>query len=167
MFCLLQAPRHLKRQLKRKCLRLSTTSANVLEEVTIIMKTMRKSSIIEVLVGEMTYAVEELQNAMKSIPDHLIENPTSLNLSETSEKDHTAEITILPLQILSLATTVSMLIQGAAKIEEIVDAVDQFADLANFKPVTDKKPNHTYPQSNKTHISNNQDHQTMKASAEV
>ncbi|KAH7578076.1 hypothetical protein ACOSP7_000794 [Xanthoceras sorbifolium] len=166
----IQAPAHLKRHFKRICLRLSTTSSNVLQELTTTMKTTTKSSKIELLVGEMSFAVEELQNAMKSLPNHLMTTPSSSS-SSTSEEANIEPVTKFTMspfvEILPLTTLVSMLIQNAAKIEGIVNAVNELATLAEFKPATDKKPKHTRSQSTKTRTSDNQDYETMKTSPKV
>ncbi|KAK1559220.1 hypothetical protein Q3G72_012014 [Acer saccharum] len=170
----IQAPIHLKSHLKRICLRLSTTSSNVLKELTSTMKTMKKSSKIELLVGEMSFAVEELRNAMKSIPNHLIITTQSSSEAHHGEAN-TEPITKITapspfMEIIPLATMVSMLIENAARIEGIVKAVDELAAMAKFKPVTDKKPNHTHTHthSTKIHTSDNQDHdQTMKTPPKV
>ncbi|KAK2650032.1 hypothetical protein Ddye_017521 [Dipteronia dyeriana] len=170
----IQAPIHLKSHLKRICLRLSTTSSNVLQELTSTMKTMKKSSKIELLVGEMSFAVEELRNAMKSIPNHLIITTPSSSEAHPGEAntDPMTKITATPpfMEILPLATIVSMLIQSAARIEGIVNEVDELAAMAEFKPATDKKPNHTrtHTRSTKIHTYDNQDHdQTMKTPPKV
>ncbi|KAK3194578.1 hypothetical protein Dsin_025888 [Dipteronia sinensis] len=115
----IQAPIHLKRHLKRICLRLSTSSSNVLQELASNMKMMKKSSKIELLVGEMSFAVEELQNAMKSIPNHLIITTTSSSEAHPVEAntEPMTKITATPpfMEILPLATIVSMLIQKCSQ----------------------------------------------------
>ncbi|KAJ0052388.1 hypothetical protein Pint_00620 [Pistacia integerrima] len=142
----IQAPPHHKKHLKNKCLRLRSTSSIVLEELGITMKTMTKSSKIDILVAEMNFAVQELKNALKSLPNHVLTSPSStVEASGDASAEPIRKITITPFtEILPLVTLVSLLIENAAKLEGIVKAVDELATLAEFKPVADKKPKHKH-----------------------
>lgn len=135
---LLQAPPNLKKHLKNICMRLSITSSNVLHELAFTLKTMKKSSKIDFSVEEMNLAVQELKNSLISLPNlDIITNP----LPAEANLEPITKITIPPfMEILPLATLVSLLIENATKIEGIVNAVEELAVLGEFKPVTDKKP---------------------------
>ena len=118
-------------------MRVSSHSSKVLKELVVTIKTMTKSSTTDLTVGEMNFAVQELQNALKSLPIQLLFPTLSAN-------NATAETTIeqfaVPLiKILPLATAMSLLIEIAARIEGIVDEVDELADLAEFKPAEENK----------------------------
>lgn len=101
---------------------------------------MNKSSKVELSVGEMNSAVQELQNVMKSLQNQLVLSPLMEN--EASNNDQGERITkqnMLPLiEILPVATVASLLIEIAARIEGIVDEVDELAVKAEFK-INDKK----------------------------
>lgn len=124
---------------------------------------MKISSKIDVAVGEMQYAVQELQTALRSLPNsHKGESPSS-----TSDEDGKMELsskTTLPpiMEVLPLATLVSLMVEAASRIEEIVDAVNELTRLAEFKPASIKKTNQNQQPDNIL-TSSSQDHQTMKA----
>ncbi|KAL9435293.1 hypothetical protein AB3S75_021547 [Citrus x aurantiifolia] len=167
-----QAPPHLKRHLKNICMRLSSSSSNVLQELTIAMKTMKQSAKINFSVGEMNFAVQELKHALISLPNHniSIKNPSPSTV-EASGNCNTEPITSIRasssfMEILPLATLASLLIENAAKIEVIVNGVNELAVLAEFKPTTDSKKSKSN-QSPKKLTSENQDPETVKTPQKV
>ncbi|KAA8516200.1 hypothetical protein F0562_019379 [Nyssa sinensis] len=138
----IQAPEFLKRHLSDVCKRLSSHSSIVLEEMATTMKTMRKSSKIDLLVGEMNFAVEDLQNALESLPKQLmISSPLlAIEASNDAKEELIMKPILIPLMdILPLATVVTLLIEITVRIEGIVDAVEELADQAEFKPQSDQK----------------------------
>lgn len=120
---------------------------------------MNKSSKVELSVGEMNSAVQELQNVMKSLQNQLVLSPLMEN--ETSNNDQGERNTkqnMLPLiEILPVATVASLLIEIAARIEGIVDEVDVLAVKAEFK-TNDKKRS----KQNELVNVNEQEKETMK-----
>ncbi|XP_010274139.1 PREDICTED: aluminum-activated malate transporter 10-like [Nelumbo nucifera] len=95
-----------------ECLALSSISSSILRELVINIKSMRTSSTIHSVVEELNKAVEDVQNALKSIPNYSI-----------------------PLmEVLPLNTVASLLIKIVARIQLLVDEVDKLANLAGFKP---------------------------------
>lgn len=140
----LQAPEHLKKHLRDACMALSSCSSDVLKELALTIENTTKSSKIDFLVGEMNFAVQELEDALKSVPNSVTE-PTELSTMEVPINEANREPvtkTTLPLivEFLPLATLVSLLIEIAARVEEIANAVDQLAGLAKFKIAMDEKP---------------------------
>ncbi|XP_058084519.1 aluminum-activated malate transporter 10-like [Magnolia sinica] len=134
----IKAPDFIKKHLSDACKRLSSHSCNVLKELATTTKTMRKSANINLLVGEMNAAVEDLQNALKSLPHQLV---MLLPPSTENEKKQPVPMANIPLMdILPLVTITSLLIEIATRIEGVVDEVDELAGLANFKPTDDQKP---------------------------
>ncbi|KAM7511865.1 hypothetical protein LguiB_010740 [Lonicera macranthoides] len=135
-----QAPEFLKKLFSEVCTQLISSSSKVINELAITIITMNKSSKVELLVGEMNSAVQELQNVMKSLQNQLVLSPLMEN--EASNNDQGERITkqnMLPLiEILPVATVASLLIEIAARIEGIVDEVDELAVKAKFK-TNDKK----------------------------
>ncbi|XP_065638100.1 aluminum-activated malate transporter 10 [Quercus suber] len=67
-----QAPDYLKKHLSDVCMVLSTNSSKVLKELVITMKTLTKSSKIDLLIGEMNLAVQKLQDSLNSLPNSFI-----------------------------------------------------------------------------------------------
>ena len=51
---------------------LSTNSSEVLKELVITMKTLTKSSKIDLLIGEMNLAIQKLQDSLNSLPNSFI-----------------------------------------------------------------------------------------------
>ncbi|XP_052192058.1 aluminum-activated malate transporter 10 [Diospyros lotus] len=132
-----QVPGSVKNNFREVCIRVSSHSSKVLKELVVTMKTMTKSSTTDLTVGEMNFAVQELQNALKSLPIQLLFPTISAN-NATAETT-TEQFAVPLIKILPLATAMSLLIEIAARIEGIVDQVDELADLAEFKPAADNK----------------------------
>lgn len=157
VLALLQAPESLKKHFRDVCTRLSCYSTNVIKELAIIMKTMTKSSSIHVSIGEMNLAVQELQNAMKSFPNQLV-LPMPQASSDDGCKGEMIRPNIVPLlEILPLATAASLLVEIAARIEGIVEQVDELADQAEFNLTSNKRSKERQPT-----ITSNQDQSTVK-----
>ena len=146
---------------------LSTNSSEVLKELVIIMKTLTKSSKIELLIGEMNFAVQKLQDSLNSVPNSFI-GPTVSTLQAPNEANReTIPKNAIPslMDVFPMASLVYLLIQIAARIEGIADAVDQLAGLAEFKLAKDE--NSKQKKSTNKSTSDNQDHETMKTSPKV
>ena len=146
---------------------LSTNFSEVLKELVIIMNTLTKSSKIELLIGEMNFAVQKLQDSLNSVPNSFI-GPTVSTLQAPNEANReTIPKTAIPslMDVFPMASLVYLLIQIAARIEGIADAVDQLAGLAEFKLAMDE--NSKQKKSTNKSTSDNQDHETMKTSPKV
>ena len=146
---------------------LSTNFSEVLKELVIIMKTLTKSSKIELLIGEMNFAVQKLQDSLNSVPNSFI-GPTVSTIQAPNEANReTIPKTAIPslMDVFPMASLVYLLIQIAARIEGIADAVDQLAGLAEFKLAMDE--NSKQKKSTNKSTSDNQDHETMKTSPKV
>ncbi|GFY90198.1 aluminum activated malate transporter family protein [Actinidia rufa] len=129
----IKAPDFLKKNFSDVCMKLSSQCSVVLKELAVTMMTMTRSSKIDFSVGEMNFAAQELQNALKSLPNLLI-LPLPLENNERGEPS-----TVNLVEILPLATAISLLIEIAARIERIADEVDELATLAEFSPASDEK----------------------------
>ncbi|KAL9245429.1 hypothetical protein vseg_019087 [Gypsophila vaccaria] len=127
----MQAPEFLKQHIQEYCMKLSACSSKVLKELATVIKSNRRSSSIEFSVDEMNTEVEHLQNALKSLPYH-----TVLGNGGKSESTDNASV----LEVLSLGTLVTLMIEVVGRIEDIVDAVDELACKAEFKTQKEKKP---------------------------
>lgn len=158
---LLQAPEHMKRHLRDVCMRLSLSSSKVLKEISSSVKSMKESRSIQVLVGEMNDAVEELQVALRSLPKQLTQSPPPPAAAEaaTIEKRHCVPATTISLmEVMPLFTAVSLLIEVSERVGGVVDAVGTLATLACFEPIDHKKPSSSVVP---------QDEESMKPSQEV
>ncbi|KAJ9171538.1 hypothetical protein P3X46_014894 [Hevea brasiliensis] len=131
----IQAPEYLKKHLSNPCTKLIFSASNVLNELATTVKTMIKPSNKDSSTGfeDMQYAAQELKNALKSLPSYYLR----------PQHRH--------WMVLPLVTLIFLLIETATKVEDIVDAINELARLAEFKPVI--RVNQNEP-SNKLHSNN-------------
>ncbi|XP_042483918.1 aluminum-activated malate transporter 10-like [Macadamia integrifolia] len=172
-----EAPDSVKKRLSDACIILSSYSSRVLKELAISTRTMRRSSIIDLLIGEMKDALQQLQISLRSLPSLITPPPLLLlpppppptKLPEGPEeeqeeiKEPISTPTIVPLiEVAPLVTVASLLIEIVSRIEGVVKAVKELVKLLDFKPEIEKpmqpinNPNSEY-----------QDQQNMKAQQEV
>ncbi|KAF5935284.1 hypothetical protein HYC85_026413 [Camellia sinensis] len=164
-----QAPEFIKKRLSDLCFRVNTNSSSVIRELAMKIKTMRKSTKLDVLVEEMNIAVEELRNDLKSLPGLLISPPKSPENDKGGPILTTSSTTTVPLvEVIPLGTFASLLIEIAARVEAIVDTVEELERLAEFKPAVDDddKPKQ-YQLNNKILSDQQKDEETMKVLEEV
>ncbi|OMO64256.1 Aluminum-activated malate transporter [Corchorus capsularis] len=144
----IQAPPCIRENLGDKCLKVSSYSTKVLKELAITIKKMQKSSKTDFRVAEMNFAVKELRDALKSLPSHVIA-PLSIPTIEQPPEGKAGPISIATvppiMKVLPLVTAVSLLIEIAARIGGIVDAVEELASLAEFEPAKEQKPKQNQP----------------------
>ncbi|CAN6484814.1 unnamed protein product [Victoria cruziana] len=117
----IQAPESLRQQLRPVCTNLGTCSSEVLRDLSATLKTRRKSSSTRFLVHDMGHAVEELQNSLKYLPETMHENGVTI------------------IEALPVVSAAALLIEIAGRIEAVVLAVDELADLAGFNDEEEKQ----------------------------
>ncbi|KAL3536682.1 hypothetical protein ACH5RR_000048 [Cinchona calisaya] len=131
-----EPPEFLKKHLGGICKKLSSSSSDILKELAIMMRTMTKSSRIGLVVEEMNFSVEDLQNALKSLPNQSVSSPevtAADSCNDTEEGEPNTKPQIVPLmEIVPLVTAASLLIEIAAKVEGIVEATNHLASRAEF-----------------------------------
>ncbi|KAF3434213.1 hypothetical protein FNV43_RR25316 [Rhamnella rubrinervis] len=160
-----QAPEYLKKRISNISLKVGSNSSSVVKELANVVKTMKKSSNIDFLVGEMNSAVQEFRNHLKSLPTLFI--PQSLHEADQNPENKNTEPTstgveAVPLMdIVPLVTLASLLTEIASRIEGVVDAVEELADLAKFKPMPDDKTEANQP-TNKVVPDQHKEDETMK-----
>lgn len=124
-------------------MKLSSESSKVLKELSSSVKLMKSSQSIDLLVEEMSNAVEQLHDALRSFPNQLTRAAIEPAAEDaTEEKKHSISVaTTLPvMEVLPLITVASLLIEISARIDGVVDAVRTLADLAGFESVEKEKP---------------------------
>lgn len=87
----------------------------------------------------MKSAVQDLRNELKSLP--ILVTPQPLEEARDDKKteaNFTQVASVSLMEIIPLVTLSSLLIEIAARIEGIADAVEELADVAEFKPVDDE-----------------------------
>ncbi|KAK9926379.1 hypothetical protein M0R45_023612 [Rubus argutus] len=134
-----EVPELIKKHMSNISLKVSSESSRVIKELARTMKTMKKSSTIDFLVGDMNSAILELQEDLKSLPNSFI-NLQPLQEAECPEKKNIGAVALM--DIIPLVTLASLLIEIAARIEGMVDAVEELAELSEYKSVADEKKQH-------------------------
>ncbi|KAG5249483.1 aluminum-activated malate transporter [Salix suchowensis] len=156
-----QAPESIKKHLSNICLKVSSNSSCVIKELAKTIKTLKKSSSIEFLVEEMSDAVQDLQNEIKSLPNLL--RPAELLLPKSKETEKTASPIYL-LEVIPVVILVSLLIETSSRIQDIVKTVEELANAAEFKAEDDDKAKQNQANMNRIVPSQqDDDRQTEKA----
>lgn len=138
-----QATKLVKQHLGSGCLKVSSSSSNVIRELAETVKTMKKkSSTTDLLAEEMKSAVQGLQNDLKSLP-HLL-HPSAIPGNKTLETACSEETTptVTVMELVPVVTLASILIEISGRIEALVDAVEELAKLAEFG-INDDKSKHS------------------------
>ncbi|XP_030548116.1 aluminum-activated malate transporter 10-like [Rhodamnia argentea] len=144
----MQEAGHLKGYFRDASMAVCSHSCNVLRELSMSVKTMTNSSKLGASVAEMNSALQELQNALKSLPTQLNLHQPLPNKS-TENKSAARKDSAPPLMgVIPLATLVSLLTEIAARIEETVDGAVKLAELAEFKASNEDKAAQNQPDSN-------------------
>ncbi|KAF9685971.1 hypothetical protein SADUNF_Sadunf03G0110100 [Salix dunnii] len=155
-----QAPEFIKKRLSNICLKVSSNSSCVIKELAKTIKTLKKSSSIDFLVEEMSGAVQDLQNEIKSLSNLL--RPAEILLPE-KETEKTSS-TIHLLEVIPIVIVVSLLIEISSRIQDIVETVEELANVAEFKAEDDDKAKQNQANMNRIVPSQqDDDQQTVKA----
>ncbi|XP_058085640.1 aluminum-activated malate transporter 10-like [Magnolia sinica] len=135
----IKAPKFMKKHISDACMKLSSQFSMVLKELATTTKSMRRSSNIEFLVSKMNCAVEDLRNALDSLPHQLPLPLPPPSIEAMKEKNPCIWTINMPLtEVMPLVVVTSLLIEIAGRIQGVVDAVNELAILANFKPAVGK-----------------------------
>ncbi|XP_074282462.1 aluminum-activated malate transporter 10-like [Silene latifolia] len=157
----MQAPEFLKQHIRDYCMKVSNSSSKVLKELAKTIKSNTKSSTIELLVDEMNIEVEDLQNTLKSL------SYQTVLPQETMDENHESPENASMLEVLSLGTLVTLLIEAVGRIEEIAEVVDELANKAEFKTQNEKKPQQKQSSQGTATEMNSRNHEEMKALEKV
>ncbi|KAJ8527052.1 hypothetical protein K7X08_029529 [Anisodus acutangulus] len=130
-----QASEFLMNQLTNTCQQVSSTAAEILKELALIMKTMRKSSRMDMLIQEKNNAIQDMETLMEQLSGLLILPKVVKNEKDDQEKPIIrTSTTVIPLvEIIPTATFASLVIEIATRIEGVVDAVEELSKMAKFK----------------------------------
>ncbi|WOL07529.1 aluminum-activated malate transporter 10-like [Canna indica] len=141
-----KAPECLKKHLRDPCMKLSKDSSKVLKELSSCINLMNRSPSIDLLLGDMNNAVQELHDALRSLPHQLFTQSTPPKPIEPSDEEgkkksnSSAAAAALPLiEFMPLMTTATLLIETSARIQGVVDAVATLANVASFKSSRNEK----------------------------
>ncbi|KAJ4840918.1 hypothetical protein Tsubulata_001114 [Turnera subulata] len=141
-----QAPEQVKKHMSNNCRKVSSNSCSVIKELVKTMKTMKKSSTIDLLVEEMNSTVQDLQNDLKHLSNAFNQPESPIPEDKKTETNTTtsAATTIPLIEVIPIVTFASLLAEVAARVQDIADAVEELGKLAEFKVADDEKP----PQQN-------------------
>ncbi|CAN6817549.1 unnamed protein product [Brassica oleracea] len=129
-----EVPDQVKKHFGEACVKLSSASSKILRELADMMNNTRISSKMDFLVFDMNSAVQELQETLKTVP---VKTNKPEQEVPNNKEDRTMSMSLH--EVLPVATLVSLLIENAARIQTTVDAVDELANLADFKQDSKKK----------------------------
>ncbi|XP_071700354.1 aluminum-activated malate transporter 10-like [Rutidosis leptorrhynchoides] len=116
-----QVPETIRNHVSTSCLRLSSCSSDVLRELSTTVSSMTQSTQMDSAVKEMEKAIHALRNDVESLPD-LMQSHTNDEL----------------LKVIPLVTFISLLIEIASRIGNVVKVVEEFAEVAKFKQAKDE-----------------------------
>ncbi|KAJ0229933.1 Aluminum-activated malate transporter 10 [Hirschfeldia incana] len=135
-----EVPDKVKNHFGEACMKLGSACSEILRELADMIKNTRKSSKIDYLVFDMNSAVQELQETLKDVPIETNKPEDDEDVkSEEDNKEGDRTIAMSLHEVLPVATLVSLLIENAARIQTTVEAVDELANLADFKQESKKK----------------------------
>lgn len=126
-----KAPDALKNHFSQFCMRLSSKSSAVMKELAAVISTMKKSTKIDFMVEEMRSAVQELEDALKSLSKQPIQPAAG---AKTGEMPPPIVVTLV--EVVPLVTVSSLLIEIAARTEKLAGAVNEVAEKAEFEVET-------------------------------
>ncbi|CAN4127148.1 unnamed protein product [Withania somnifera] len=130
-----QASKFLKNQLTNTCQQVSSSATEILKELALNMKTMRKASKMDMLRQEKNNAIQELETLMEQRSGLLIKPKGAKKEKDDQEKPviRTSTNAIPLVEIIPTATFASLVIEIATRIEGVVDAVGELSKSAKFK----------------------------------
>ncbi|CAI9093380.1 OLC1v1028875C1 [Oldenlandia corymbosa var. corymbosa] len=135
----------MKKQVNDVCEKVSSSATKILREVSMNLEKMEKSTKLEISIQEMNNAVLELKNQLESLPNLVLSSsPDKSSKSDEGKQDETrssggtitmaVDISIPLVEMIPLVTFASLLIEIPSRVEAIVEAVDELAKMAEFKP---------------------------------
>ncbi|GAA0157805.1 hypothetical protein Leryth_023142 [Lithospermum erythrorhizon] len=114
---------------------LSSSSSGILRELARSIKTMTKSSKMDVLVEQMNYSVEELRDFLNHVPG--FSNTETERKCLENEQNKASQNVVSLLEVIPIVSYASLLIEIASRIEDIIFVVQELAHMAEFKTEDD------------------------------
>lgn len=134
-----KSPDFVKIHLGDTCSSVSSNTCEIIKELAQSIKTMTRSSQIDMSVMKLNDSVQLLHENLKSLSTLLIQE--EVLQSKTNENEHKETVlTISLMDVIPLVSFASLLIEIAGRVEGLVEAVEDLAKLADFKPAVDEKP---------------------------
>lgn len=134
-----KSPDFVKVHLGDTCSSVSSNASEIIKELAQTIKTMTRSSQIDMSVIKLNDSVQLLHENLKSLSTLLIQE--EVPQSKTNENEHKDSVlTVSLMDVIPLVSFASLLIEIAGRVEGLVEAVEDLAKLADFKPAVDEKP---------------------------
>ncbi|KAK7391838.1 hypothetical protein VNO78_20261 [Psophocarpus tetragonolobus] len=142
-----QASDDMKKSMRSISMKVGSDCVSVIRELATTIRKMTKSSKVDLLVTEMNSAAQELRSSLNSCPNlvNARSHTTKPTQTETASSDDVAAKVEIPImEIIQVVTVASLLVEMVARVESIVEAVEELSDLANFQPeISVKSKQHT------------------------
>ncbi|KAI4343147.1 hypothetical protein MLD38_027683 [Melastoma candidum] len=117
-----QVPQHVNRQFSVLCLELISKTLAVLGDVTVAVKSMSKTSVLDALLAETDGAVKDLEEYLSDVSNLMV---------HSSEESQT--ITDV-MDVIPAMTFASLLIEISTRTKAIAGAVQELSESADFRP---------------------------------
>ncbi|RDX60354.1 Aluminum-activated malate transporter 10, partial [Mucuna pruriens] len=125
----------MKKKMRSVSMKVGGNCASVIRELASIMRNMKKSSKLDILLKEMNGGAQELGSLLNSYPNLVNAASQNAKCTETASADDPAAKIEMPLmEIIQVVTVDSLLIEIVGRVEGIVEAVEELSDLAEFQP---------------------------------
>lgn len=152
----------MNKELSEKCKRVSSSTTSILKEIAQNLEKMVKSSITEVLLEEMNFAVQELETHLRTIPASFFMIDSETNSPENDDAKETV-LTVPLAEIIPMVTFASLLTEISSRVEDIVSTVQELAEMAEFKSTeTDKQKPDQHNSTNLELSKHEKDEKTIK-----
>lgn len=134
-----KSPDFVKNHLSDTCSSVSSNSCEIIKELALTIKTMTRSSQIDMSVIKLNDSVQLLHENLRSLSTLLIQE--EVLQSKTNENEHKESVlTVSLMEVIPVVSFASLLIEIAGRIEGLVEAVEELAKSADFKPAENEKP---------------------------
>lgn len=153
----MQSSDDIKKNMSSISMKVGANTASVVRELAITMRNMTRSNKLDILVEEMNGAAQDLRDFLK-YPNMV--NPTTSHSANGEEV--AANIKIPLMDIIQVVTVASLLIEIVARVEDIVKAVEELSDLAQFQLAECEKPKQVHSPNNKISPDQEKDEKDIK-----
>lgn len=152
----------MNKEFSEKCKKVNSSTSSVIRETAQNLEIMKKSSITEVLIEEMNFAVQELETHLRTIPASFSMIDSEMNSPENDDVKETV-LTVPLAEIIPMVTFASLLTEISSRVEDIVSTVQELAEMAEFKPAAAEKQKQDQHNSTNPELSKHEkDEKTIK-----
>ncbi|KAG6515473.1 aluminum-activated malate transporter 10-like [Zingiber officinale] len=128
----IKASEKMKSHLRGVCVKLSSDSSKVLKELARSIRSMEESRSIPCLVTEMKRGAQELQAALRSLPEQLMSAGGEEETTADGGGGENQRVTVSLMEGMPIITAACLLAEVSERVEGVVEAVGALAALARF-----------------------------------